>query len=246
MAITNFTNLGGDSYFMFTDGRALPASSTRTCLAYVQAHPDPRSHKLPARPDHHLPVPLTGPRAIHQEAGRSARPPSFSASLVAWLAGSATGLARAGRRGRADAGQVIVPADHVLPGETLPVTGHDLDEAAPVRIELVAGDARAELGTAIDGRRRNARRRRSCCRRRSRRATRRSCVHATGHDLVDHRPRRAIARKGPEVPRAAAPVDWVSLGLVLAGTAIFAIAAVLVRAISAVRRGLHDGPADPE
>jgi len=51
-------------------------------------------------------------------------------------------------------GQIIVPADHVDPGSTFSVTGDDLDEEAPVRIELVRGDLHVGLGsatTAADG-----------------------------------------------------------------------------------------------
>jgi len=47
-----------------------------------------------------------------------------------------------------------VPADHVDPGASFRVSGYDLDEDAPVRIDLVRGDVRVELAstsTAADG-----------------------------------------------------------------------------------------------
>ena len=124
------------------------------------------------------------------------------------------------------------------------MTGYDLDEEAPVRIELVAEKRRAELGTATtaaDG-------------------TldvevllpasfptgyATLLVHALGTTwsttvLVGDR------AEGPGGSATAASVDWVSLGLVLAGTAIFAIAAVSFVRISRRPARLHDGPADPE
>ena len=51
-------------------------------------------------------------------------------------------------------GQVLVPVDHVMPGQTFPVTGYDLDENSDLTIRIASGTTAIELGTghvAADG-----------------------------------------------------------------------------------------------
>lgn len=51
-------------------------------------------------------------------------------------------------------GQLVVPADHVMPGETFPVTGYDLDPGASLLLGLSTGSTSIALGTravAADG-----------------------------------------------------------------------------------------------
>ena len=95
---------------------------------------------------------MTGLRA--NAGGRAIRPASVVFGLVAaWLL-AGHGLAGTAAADEPTRGQVLVPADHVDPGATFTVSGYDLDEAATVRIEVVRGDVRAELGsasTAADG-----------------------------------------------------------------------------------------------
>jgi hypothetical protein len=97
-------------------------------------------------------VPLTGLRA--SAGGRANRPASVVLSLVAaWLL-AGHGLAGTVAADGLTRGQVLVPADHVDPGASFRVSGYDLDEDAPVRIELVRGEVRVELAgtsTAADG-----------------------------------------------------------------------------------------------
>jgi hypothetical protein len=44
-------------------------------------------------------------------------------------------------------GQVLVPADHVMPGETFPVTGYDLDEGISLTLVLTSGATSVDLGS---------------------------------------------------------------------------------------------------
>lgn len=46
-------------------------------------------------------------------------------------------------------GRILVPGDHFLPGETLSITGADLDEGVEVVLRLTAGSTTAELGRAL-------------------------------------------------------------------------------------------------
>ena len=51
-------------------------------------------------------------------------------------------------------GLVLVPADHVMPGETFPVTGYDLDPGASISLGLTSGSTSIALGmgeVASDG-----------------------------------------------------------------------------------------------
>lgn len=51
-------------------------------------------------------------------------------------------------------GNIVVHADHVLPGGTFLLTGTDLDESATVTVRLTSGESAAQLGTvhtAADG-----------------------------------------------------------------------------------------------
>ena len=95
---------------------------------------------------------LTGTRP--RTGGRATRPASVVFGLVvAWLV-AGHGLAGTVAADEPTRGQVLVPADHVDPGAAFKVSGYDLDEGAPVRIEIVRGDVRVQLGsasTASDG-----------------------------------------------------------------------------------------------
>jgi hypothetical protein len=97
-------------------------------------------------------VPLTGLRA--HAGGRAIRPASVVLGfLAAWLL-AGHGLAGAAAADGPTRGQVLVPADHVDPGAGFTVSGNDLDEEAPFRIEIVRGEVRVELArgsTAADG-----------------------------------------------------------------------------------------------
>lgn len=69
--------------------------------------------------------------------------------LAALLAGPAIALAD-----EPGIGHVFVPADHVVPGETFPVTGYDLDPGASLLVGLSTGSTSIALGTravAADG-----------------------------------------------------------------------------------------------
>ena len=187
-------------------------------------------------------MPLTGFRAI--PGGRAIRPASIVFGLLVASVLAAHSLARPLAADEPTRGQILVPADHVDPGATFTVSGYDLDEDAPVRIELVAGDARAELGTATtapDG-------------------TldvdvplpstfpigyATVLVHALGTTwsttvLVGDR------AEGPGGSASGAPLDWIPLALVLAGTATFALAVWMFARAGRRRARSHDGPADPE
>jgi hypothetical protein len=48
-------------------------------------------------------------------------------------------------------GQVIVPGDHVTPGETFQITGYDLDPAAYLAFKLTSGTSSIEVGMARVG-----------------------------------------------------------------------------------------------
>ncbi len=77
--------------------------------------------------------------------------PRLSALAALALAGAAAGNALADEP---NSGHLIVPVDHVLPGETFRITGFEIDAGIDLSLQLTSGGTTVELGSAhvaLDG-----------------------------------------------------------------------------------------------
>jgi len=64
-------------------------------------------------------------------------------AVLGWAASTGSAIAHHG------GGELQVPIDHVMPGQTFPVTGYELDQGAGLIVRITTGQVTIELGRTV-------------------------------------------------------------------------------------------------